>query len=217
MNELKRAVVFDMDGVLIDSEPLHYQALHEVLAAEGHNWTEQDNERLLGTTVPDTFRIIGDTIPLENPPEAYIETYEAMVLGILEGELQAAPGVASLLEALKERRMPLAVASSSRRSWVDATLRSLEIRDYFSSVITGDDVENGKPAPDIYLLTAETLGFSPAACCAIEDAPNGILAAKRAGMRVVAVRTLYTQHLSLDGADRLVNSLLELDVSALLS
>src|SRR5579872_614200 len=134
-----------MDGVLIDSEPLHFEALRSVLAREGHEWTWDDNEHILGTTVLDTFRIISQSVPLAEPIEGYIPAYDAEVLEILSGPLTAAPGVSDLMARLKELGVPLAVASSSLRSWVEATIGSLKLMEYFDVIVAGDEIENGKP------------------------------------------------------------------------
>jgi len=209
-----QAVIFDMDGVLLDSEPLHYEALSAVLAREGHEWTRKDNERLLGTTVVDSFRVIAETVPLAHPIESYIPVYDRQVLDILHRPLTPAPGALPLIRELRRLSVPMAVASSSLRSWIDATLASLGIADFFRVIVSGEDIENGKPAPDIYLRTAAILGNEPNVCLAIEDAPNGVLSAHAAGMQVVAVRTPYTRRLPLVGAALIVSSLEDLTVSA---
>lgn len=206
------AVVFDMDGVLIDSEPLHYEALRSVLAEEGHEWTRTQNELLLGTTVTDSFRIIGDIIPLSRRAEAYIPIYDRRVTDVLRGPLEPAPGALRLIRSLADLRVPMAVASSSLRSWIDATITSLDVGEYFRVIVSGQDVERGKPAPDIYVRSANVLGVASEHCIAIEDAPNGIESAHRAGMPVIAVRTAYTKHLSLEHADVTVSSLEELRI-----
>lgn len=210
-----RAVIFDMDGVLLDSEPLHYRALRDVLAGEGHEWTEKDNERLLGTTVADTFRIISQTVDLVRSHDDLIDTYNTKVLAILNGPLEPAPGLLPLLDLLRAHGVPIAVASSSLRDWIAATLGSLRIRAYFSIVVSGEEIENGKPSPDIYLRTADLLGVRPVHCAAIEDAPNGIASAHAAGMRVIAVRTPYTMDLSLDAADCIADALADIDLAML--
>jgi beta-phosphoglucomutase-like phosphatase (HAD superfamily) len=106
------------------------------------------------------------------------------------------------------------VASSSPRSWIAATLRSIGLGDVFPVIVSGDDVprDRGKPDPAIYLLAAQRLGVAPGRCLAIEDSPNGVLSAHRAGMRVIGVRTSYTAHLRLEGADQVVDSLVELSL-----
>lgn len=216
-NHAPIAVIFDMDGVLLDSEPLHFAALNEVLGAEGHTLTEADNEHILGTTLEDTFRHVAAMFPLKDAPEAYCDRYHRTVLRILGRPLEPSPGVVELLERLQAKRIPVALASSSRRAWVEATLKSLGVRRFFKVVVSGDEIGRGKPEPDIYVRTAEMLGVAPERCVAIEDAPNGILSATRAGMTVIAVRTPYTSHLPLEGADMTVDTLEGIDVGEIIS
>lgn len=212
---MTEAVIFDMDGVLLDSEPLHFAALNQVLSVEGHSLTPEDNEHILGTTLEDTFRHVGSRFQLRDPIDTYFQRYDETILHVLNQSLEPNPGVVRLLEQLRSRGVRLGLASSSRRSWVEATLKSLGILEYFSAVVSGDEVTRGKPHPDIYLRTAKLLDASPQECTAIEDAPNGILAAKRAGMRVIAVRTVYTAGLDLTEADVVVDSLEDLDISVI--
>ena len=183
-----------------------------MLSKEGRDWSREDNERLLGTTVVDSFRIIGEIHPLQQPIDAYIPIYDAAVVEILSRSLTPAEGVIDLIGDLAARGAPLAVASSSLRSWIDATLISLGIQDRFSVIVSGEEILAGKPAPDIYLETAERLGIPPQFCVAVEDAPNGVLSAKAAGMSVVAVRTPYTEHLPLGPVDLVVSNLAELEI-----
>lgn len=214
---VSEAVIFDMDGVLLDSEPLHFKALQRVLQDDGFDWTETDNEELLGTTVRDSFRIIGKRRALTRSVDSYVQIYESAVLDVLSHPLEPAPGVVKLLVALKDRGVPVAVASSSQRSWIEATLHSLAIDHFFGIVVAGDEVARGKPAPDIYLRTSERLGIRGDRCTAIEDAPNGVLSAHAAGMYVIAVRTPYTRHLPVEGADLVVDSLDEVTVDKALN
>lgn len=203
------AVIFDMDGVLVDTEPVHLDAINAVLGVEGHHLSEEQNEQFLGTTVGHTWSRIVEIFGLARPLADYLETYDAEVLRRLSQPLTPLPGVRELLALLEARGIPLAVASSSQMTWVRATLGSLGLARYFSALVSGDSVARGKPEPDIYLRAAGLLGARPARCLAVEDAPRGILAAKRAGMTVVAVRTPFTRHLSLDGADHVLDSLTE--------
>lgn len=206
------AVIFDMDGVLLDSEPLHYQALNEVLGRAGHQLTAHEYEAYIGTTLEETWRRLIERFDLPERLEVYAARYDEAVVAILRGPLDPAPGVLALLEALREAGVSVAVASSSKRNWIAATLHSLGVSDYFPIVVSADDVACGKPDPEIYLLAARKLGLSPEQCVVIEDSPPGVTAASRAGMRAIAVRTPYTAHLQLPGADLIVDSLVGLDL-----
>ena len=209
------AVIFDMDGVLLDSEPLHLDAINAVLGAEGHHLSTQDNELYLGTTLEHTWRNLHAKFGLRASLAHYLPIYDATVLRLLGQPLTPNPGVRELIAAFQAHGLKLGVASGSQRAWIDATLRSLGVADAFPVVVSGDSVRQGKPEPEIFLRTAELLGIAPARCLVIEDAPNGILAAQRAGMRVVALRTHFTRHLDLGTPDFLIDSLTDFPPAAL--
>src|SRR6266849_5881117 len=206
------AVIFDMDGVLIDSEPLHFAVLFELLERAGHTLTRPENEQFIGTTSEAMFSTLIARHGLSGTVAGYIARYDEMVMHVLQQPHAPAPGVTALIERLRELGKRLAVASSSRRGWVEATIRSLGLADAFDVVVTGDDVEHGKPDPAIYLLTAQRLSVVPERCVAIEDSPNGVQSARSAGTTVLGVRTEYTAHLHLDGVARTVDSLADLDL-----
>ncbi len=207
------AVIFDMDGVLIDSEPLHFAVLSDLLERSGHTLTRAENEQFIGTTSEAMFSTLSARHGLAGTVAEYIARYDEMLLHVRKQPHDPAPGVAALMARLRALGKRLAVASSSRRAWVEATIQSLGLAGGFDVVVTGDDVERGKPDPAIYLLTAQRLGVAPELCVAIEDSPNGVQSARLAGMTVLGVRTEYTAHLHLDGVARMVESLADLDLS----
>jgi HAD superfamily hydrolase (TIGR01509 family) len=206
------AVVFDMDGVLVDSEPLHFEALGAVVGEAGVRLSRAENEEFIGTTVEATWSTLIARYRLPLAMAEYIRLYNAAVLELLEQPRAPEPGVAALIASARRLTMQLAVASSSSRLWIDATLRSIGLSDAFDAIVSGDDVEHSKPDPEIYLLASARLGLAPERCLAIEDAPKGVESARRAGMTVIGVRTPYTAHLLLTGATRTVDSLTELDL-----
>jgi HAD superfamily hydrolase (TIGR01509 family) len=198
-----------MDGVLVDGEPLHFRAINQLLAGEGKSISLEAYKPYMGTKAgwADMVADMG----LSRPPAAYSERYDELILAQYSDESAALPGALELVEAL-QRHLPLAVCSSSRRSWVDTCLDRLGIAGAFQVVVTGSDIEHGKPAPDIYLLAAQRLGQPPARCLAIEDAPAGIESATAAGMTCWAVRTDYTRDLELPPCERVLESLTEVAV-----
>jgi HAD superfamily hydrolase (TIGR01509 family) len=204
-----QAVIFDMDGVLIDSEPVHFMVANQVLGAAGHALTREENEAFIGMTNAPFWAAMIDRFSLPETADSYVATYERQLLHALEQPHAPEPGVIELIEAARQRGLCIAVASSSPRSWIDATLRSIGLANAFAVIVSGDDVppREGKPHPAIYQLAARRLKVQATACLAIEDSPNGVLSAHRAGMYVIGVRTPYTAHLSLEGADRIVDSL----------
>jgi HAD superfamily hydrolase (TIGR01509 family) len=199
--------------VLIDSEPLHFDVIQEVLAVEGQTYTHAENEEFIGTTTDAFWSTMIPRKRLAQPRAYYEARYDEGVLRVLSRTWPAAPGVTALVPHLAALGMRLAVASSSKRQWIAATLRSISLSDAFPTIAAGDDVVRGKPDPEIYVLAAQMLGLPPAQCVAIEDSPNGVTSAHAAGMAVLGVRTPYTAHLQLDGAQRIVESLTELDLT----
>ncbi|MXX32544.1 MAG: HAD family phosphatase [Chloroflexi bacterium] len=191
------AVIFDMDGVLLDSEPLHYEAVRIILAEQGVDFPLEDYFRYLGTTLTSTWDDLCDRYPITMPFAQFDARYNADVLAHYRAGAPLIRGARELVEQLREAGVPIAVASSSHRMWVDAALDGAGLSDYFDQTTAGDEVSMGKPSPEIYLKAAEKLGFDPARCIAIEDAPAGVESASAAGMKVVLVRSELTDDLNL--------------------
>ncbi len=205
------AVVFDMDGVLVDGEPLHYAAVSALLAEDGVVFPLECYKTYMGTKAGWTEFV--ETLSLPHPADHYRGPYNERVLASYRDVTEPLPGAMALVAALSRAGLPLAVASSSRRSWVAACLGRIGLADAFDVVVTGDDIEQGKPDPEIYWLAAELLGVSPERCLAIEDAPAGIESAHAAGMTCWAVRTDYTRDLALPNPERTVESLTEIELA----
>ena len=197
-----------MDGVLVDGEPLHFQAVNKLLATEGKAISLDDYKPYMGTKTgwADMIRDFG----LTQPREHYSEIYRAMILESYRTQSEPLPGAVELVRGLRSAGMRIGVASSSILPWVEACLARIGLEDAFDDITTGTDVDNGKPAPDIYLLAAERLNVNPRDCLAIEDAPAGILSAKAAGMECWAVRTEYTSGLLLPDPQREFESLAQI-------
>ena len=191
------AVIFDMDGVLLDSEPLHYEAVRQILAEQGVDFPLEDYFRYLGTTLTSTWDDLCERYPITMPFEAFEARYNADVLIQYQAGAPLIRGARELVESLSEAGVPIAVASSSHREWVEAALTGAGLREFFEQTTAGDEVSKGKPSPEIYLKAAEKLGFDPAECIAVEDAPAGVESAAAAGMRVVLVRSELTKDLNL--------------------
>jgi len=199
-------VVFDLDGVLVDSEPTHERANAEYLASLGATLDPWLSEAMMGRRVRDLTDAVAPLVGL--PPEETFAGRERVFWRLLEaGELRPMPGVRRSLERLAGAGLPLAVASSGTRAYVEHALDRLGLLHAFAAVVSGEEVRNGKPDPEIYLQTAKRLGAEPADCVAVEDAPHGIAAARAAGMRVVAVPHALTAELDLGAADVVVGDL----------
>lgn len=193
-------VVFDMDGVLLDSEPLHHQVVNALLAEEGAALALDEYLAYVGTTLEDTWSDLVARFNLQRTFAYYRDRYDEEILKVYRTRAELLPGAAWLVGELQSRGKRLAVASSSRTAWVETCLAGVGLRERFEVVVTGDMVDHGKPDPEIYLLAAARLGLAPARCLAIEDAPKGVESAVQAGMLVVAVETPYTAKLDTPGA-----------------
>src|SRR4051794_10747912 len=205
------AVVFDMDGVILDSEPLHLAAMNRVLSEEGHSVTHEQNLQFVGATVEGTWTELTRMFALREAAEHYHGRFTNAILAVLgETPLEPFPGVLDFLDAVKRAERPLALATQSRPAWVSATLEGLGMADVFPVIVTRDEVAHGKPAPDIYLRACELLSADPAAALALEDSLLGARSARTAGMTVVGIRNVYAGAALADEADLVVDRLDEL-------
>lgn len=180
------AIVFDMDGVLIESEETWSRVRGDVVARHGGTWTEQDQRNVMGDNSRQWAAYIRRTWNLPIDEDQIFREVLATMIASYEQELTVLPGAISAVTELRGR-YPLAVASSSPRALIATALRLIGLADAFTAVVSSDDVSHGKPAPDVYLLAAEKLGVAATDCAAIEDSTNGIRSAVSAGMATIAV------------------------------
>jgi sugar-phosphatase len=183
-----RAAIFDMDGVLIDSEPIWRAAEIAVFGAIGVQLTEDDCRSTMGLRVDEVVDHWRRLRPWDDPPPAeVVDRVLAAVVDRIRRTGEPLPGVAAALDACAERGLRLALATSSWHPVVTAVLDRLAIADRFEVVHSAQDEPRGKPDPGVYRTTAARLGVDPRDCVAIEDSPNGVRSAVAAGMRCVAV------------------------------
>ncbi|MCK4316485.1 MAG: HAD family phosphatase, partial [Anaerolineae bacterium] len=204
-----RAIIFDLDGLMVDSEPLAQWAWNRVLARYGHRLDSQTMLDILGLRVVDSARLICERFRLPTSPQQAADERDRLFLDAVPTRLRPCPGLYPLLDELAERGLPLGIATSGHRRYVTLALGTLAIESFFQAIATGDEVARGKPAPDVYLLAAARLGVPPARCLALEDAPLGGAAARAAGMVCVAVPNEWTASLDFPGAYRVFSSLSE--------
>ena len=209
------AVVFDLDGVLVDSEHVWDEIREELACERGgrwHGWAQRD---MMGMSSPEWSRYMHEVIGLPESPEEINAEVVRRLAGRYRAELPLIDGAAAAVQRLAAR-WPLAVASSSNRPIIDLVLALAGLARFFRATVSSEEVARGKPAPDVYLEAARQLGAEPARCAAVEDSHNGILAARAAGMRVLAIpNPRYTPgDEALAAADAVLASIGELTATA---
>ena len=185
-------VILDNDGVLCDSEPISNRVLAEYLTELGHPTTFDDSVRdFLGSALHHVHEVLLERG--ERPlPDGFDDAYLARVFAAFEAELTAVAGAESLLEALPAAGLPYCLASSARHSWIRTALHRTGLRRHLPEklIFSAQDVGRGKPAPDLFLHAARTMGVPPERCVVVEDSPRGVLAARAAGMAVYGYAAL---------------------------
>ena len=190
-----RALIFDMDGLLVDSEPVAEAALRQFLRLHGRELRPDLMTLTLGRRLPEAVAVIAEAYALDLPVEDLIRTYDELRLAALRGNLQPMPGAAALLTFARGAGLRLALATSSLRTHADLSLAETRLAGLFDAEATGDEVQRGKPEPDIFLLAAARLEIEPGGCVVLEDAPAGLAAAAAAGMRRIWVPNVKTRGL----------------------
>ena len=182
-----RAVLFDMDGTLCETEPAWMNAERAMAAEYGATWTREDGLALVGNNLIDSGVYIKRRMNLAQSPEAVVEELvDRVVVELAEHDIEWRPGAVELLRACNEAGLPTALVTMSYDRFADAVVKALP-SGRFDVVVTGESVERGKPYPDAYLMAADLLGVDPGATVAIEDSPTGAASAEAAGCRVLVV------------------------------
>ena len=208
-----RGIIFDFDGVLIDSEPLYLKSVNVVLAECGvEQVTPTEYQQFIGRNARNAWEKLIRDRNLPESVEHYEERYGDVLEGVLRQELALRPEAEELLGVVERRGIPRGLATATRSRWLAVKLERLGLTDFFDALVCASDVRRSKPAPDIYLKAAELMGMDPVDAVAIEDSPVGITAAKSAGIYTVALRTDMTTTLDISKADEIINSLREFDV-----
>lgn len=212
-NQSMRAVIFDMDGVISDTEPLQAQAEAEIMKNVGLTISVQEMiDRFSGVPAIDVWKTLyqENGIPLPN-----MQVLKKQKLAILSriaiGNIREIPGSIALIRTLQTKKVPIAIASSSTREFIDIVLEELGLTEAFGVIVSGTEVSHGKPAPDIFLLAAKRLGMKPEDCIVIEDALRGVQAAEAAKIKCIGYKPKHSnQDLSL--ATFIVKDLRELSL-----
>ena len=182
-----KAIIFDLDGVLMDTERLAFKAWQQELSSMGFILGEADFQEMLGLDAHQTVHYIQAKTGLAWDFQVLMDLHEKLMQSILGEDIEPMPGANGLVLDLFEQGYPLAIASNSSTAYIARALKGLHLDRFFQALVGRDQASSGKPAPDIYLAAAAVLSASPAQCVAIEDSSVGVKAAVAAGMRCLAV------------------------------
>jgi HAD superfamily hydrolase (TIGR01509 family) len=180
------AVVFDLDGVLVDSEPVWEKVRRQVVAEHGGHWAPDAQQRLMGMSTGEWARYLGRDLGVGLPPETIADLVIDQMKARYAEHVPFMPGAVDAVRRLAAR-WPLGLASSSPPALIGAVLDGAGLRECFAVTMSTEEVAHGKPAPDIYLAVTGRLGHRPQRCAAVEDSANGLRSAAAAGLRVIAV------------------------------
>lgn len=209
------AVIFDVDGVLADTGPIHYQSWVKMANEIGKTFTKSFFEATFGKqSVPITRELVGINED-QNLVEKWAQQKEKYYREIVKDKIRPLPGVINLIKNLKSVNFKLAVGSSGPLDNVKLLLSSLKIDLFFDAIITAEDIQNGKPSPDVFLLAAQIINVKPQNCLVIEDAPVGVEAANKANMKCIALTTTHDSDV-LRRADIIVKDLSYVSVKSII-
>lgn len=208
-----KAVLWDMDGTLVDSGELHFASWREAMAAEGRSYDRADHDAVFGMRNDDVLRhLLGPAISsaeIARIGDAKEQRYRALVPA---GGIEPLPGVRAWLRDLAQGGYRMAVASSAPRANVDAIVAAMGLAGSFDALVSGEEVSHGKPHPAVFLRAAARLGVPPERCVVVEDVPAGVLAGKRGGMKVLGVGPRHAEleaDLSVERLDQLPSDAFE--------
>jgi len=213
-----KAVLFDMDGLIVDTEPIHFRAFQALMRDYGRELPESIMPKLVGFIEEENIRDLKRMYGLQDPISEMVARRHRYFMELIRTEpLSVFPGFWELAEEVRRRGLKRAVVSSSAADQIDVILGRVfeegpsgaSPEQFFDAIVTGDDIVHNKPAPDIYLLAALRVGHPPAACLALEDTPPGVQAAAAAGCIAIAVPNAYSRGLKFPGARAVVGSLSE--------
>ena len=213
-----KSIIFDMDGVIIDSEPLHFEVEKRLFKDLGLAISDQEHGSFVGTASTTMWRHLKDKYKLTQSVQELVEMERASYMDYLlsrenEGPI---PGVAESIEDLYKNKVKLVVASSASIKNIEVVLKMFNLERFFEARVSADEVKNGKPAPDIFLYASKIIDAQPEECIAIEDSKNGVEAAKSAAMKCIGFKNPNSGKQDLSSADMVINSFSEINYRKLL-
>lgn len=206
-----KAVIFDMDGVLVDTEKYHEMAYIETARKVGVNLAKEEVMKSKGVTAMENIQRVFKEYKINEDVEEYALLKDKIYRNYLKGNIRLLSGALDLLKKMKKKKIKIALASSGSKLNVGFTLKQLKIKKFFDVVINGEEVKKGKPNPEIFLKAAKKMKVKPKECVVVEDAVSGIKAARNAGMFCIGVATTFPR-VKLKDADLIIDNLSELKV-----
>jgi HAD superfamily hydrolase (TIGR01509 family) len=209
---MPKAVIFDMDGVIIDSEPLWRRAMIRVFNSSGLPFTESNCRITTGMRIDQVISFWNNKTPFTKNETLVKDTIEDHLCGLIAAEGKPMKGLQHSLDIIADKNITLALATSSSHKLIDVVLRALKIEKYFTHIQSAEHLTNGKPHPEVFLKCAQVIDANPNECLVIEDSLNGIISAKAAGMSVIAIpdeHNINNQKFCI--ADIILHSLLEIN------
>ena len=215
-----KAVIYDLDDLMVNSNPLHTEASDKVLQKYGvsqKKLPEHIRAKFIGMRVSDILKNLIDYFQLGVNLEDLREKRSAIFLELVRKKLQVMPGLFQSLKLFRQNKFKIALASSGTKKYINIVLEKFKVADYFDVIVSGDDVKRGKPSPETYFIAVKKLSIRPSQAVVLEDATNGIAAAKAAGCFCIAIKNPHTPKQDLSKADLVINSLKELSLEEIRS
>lgn len=209
-----KAIIFDMDGVIINSEPLHFKIEKELLEELGGNISDEELQSFAGTTDYNMWSKFKEMFKLKPSVEELIEAKKERFMKRID-EVELVDNFMDFMLSAYEEGYILAIASSNNRRIVNAVVEKFQLGKYVKFIISGEEVNKGKPDPEIFLTAAKKINVDPSNCIVIEDATNGVKAAKAAGMNCIALKNLDSGNQDLSEADLIIEDFKELNLDIL--
>ncbi len=206
-----KAEIFDMDGVIVDSEK-YFQILEkEWFSSLLGRWTEEDEKNITGRSVSDIYNVLREKYNLKIDKNLFLKQYDEIAKEVYEEKCSIFPNFINVVDGLRKKNFKIALVSSSPYSWIEMVLKRFMIREKFDAIISADEINGkGKPSPEIYLYSAKILNLNPDECVVVEDSKNGIISAKNANMFVFGFRNGINENQDLSKADKIIYNLNEI-------
>jgi len=210
-----KGIIYDMDDLMVDSDPLHSLAWNETLNKYGYNFSdisEDVRSSFIGRKAVDFSKAMVEYFKMDLDYKSFYQEKYRTFLKLVKERLEPMPGLIKSLTLFKKNNYKIALATSGSKEYVDIVMERFQIRSYFDDIISGDDVKIGKPNPESYLLSSKKLGLKPSECLVLEDATKGIESAKGAGCKCIAIRNPHTPPQDYSKADMILDSLNDITI-----